>query len=428
MERRGPTALELTLLAVVVLVIAGAALIGSDEKEDEKRAARSSAAAPLKVAPIKRRVERLRGLRFREPLDITFASPERAQKIYSSASAREYTRYEQLVDEEELKLLGLLHPSQELRRFLRAIEVEQILGFYDDRSKRLVVVTSESESRALREITLAHELVHALEDQHFDVSSKESLRDDRAAAESALFEGTATALMVDYAERYFDPSDALEAFGDVDAGETKLPQFVEDLLLFPYERGMRFVNAFRLDGSWRAVNNVIQLRRPRSTEQVLHPGKYAVGDAPAPVQVPKVGRLLGPQWKRLDRTGSGELDVSLVFEHVGKVRGDDAAAGWDGGRFELWRRAGEGRCRAPCIARDVGVWTLAWDREADRVQAERAFRRVFERGLRGRRLAFREGVGMWSSRGGAIGMRGEGRTSAIVFAPSPSLAARLLAS
>ena len=107
----------------------------------------------------------------------------------------------------------------------------------------LLVVTSESEGRALREITLAHELCTRSRTSIRRQLQGESARRPRFA-ESALFEGTATALMVDYAERYFDPSDALEAFGDVDAGETKLPQFVEDLLLFPYERGMRFVNAF----------------------------------------------------------------------------------------------------------------------------------------------------------------------------------------
>ena len=323
--------------------------------------------------------------------------------------------------------MGLLRPDQDLARYLRAIATEQVLGFYDDRSKRLVVVTGKS--GALQEITLAHELVHALEDQHFGVGSDERLRNDRSSAESALFEGTATALMVDYAERYFDLGDALDAFGAADGGDTKLPPFVEDLLLFPYEQGARFVNTFRSGGGWRAVDNVIRYRRPRSTEQVIHPRNYALGDLPTQVRVPDVRSRLGATWKRLDATESGELDTRLVFEHVADVGDPAASDGWDGGRFELWRKAGA-RCDAPCVSRDVAVWGLAWDTAADRAQAERAFTRAFERGLKGRRVELKNGargsVGLWSSRGAAIGIKGRGRSTTIVFAPTPGAVATLL--
>jgi hypothetical protein len=425
-----PTGLELTLLGVVAAVILGAALIGGGDTDRTAAGGGDGATTQrVRLAPVVRRVERLRGLRFKQRLNVVFAPPQRATAIYEKASAAQYSTRTRLIDEEELKLLGLLRPDQDLGRYLRAIATEQVLGFYDDRSKRLVVVTGESGSRALQEITLAHELVHALEDQHFGIGADERLRDDSATAESALLEGTATALMIDYADRYFDLADALDAFGAADSGDTKLPPFMEELLLFPYEQGARFVNTFRSGGGWRAVDKVIRYRRPRTTEQVLHPRNYALGDLPTQVRVPDVHSRLGGAWKRLDATESGELDTRLVFGHVADVADPAASDGWDGGRFELWRRAGA-RCDAPCVARDVAVWGLAWDTTADRAQAERAFARAFEHGLKGRRLELKGGargaVGLWASRGGAIGIKGRGRRTTIVFAPTPAAVATLL--
>jgi hypothetical protein len=428
-----PSGLELALLAVIVLVIAGAAVIGGGEESKSGSAGSGAADAAsagrhVRVAPIERRVERLRGLRFRRPLKITFAPPSRAQALLHAASEAEYGRRDQLIDEEDLKLLGLLDPAAHLDRYLRAIEREQVLGFYDERSKRLVVVTGKTANRSLQEITLAHELVHALEDQNYGVRTKSGLNDDRALAESALFEGTATALMTDYATRYMNLGDALGLL-DVTGADTKLPPFLEDQLLFPYVQGEQFVNAFRLRGSWRAVNKVIAFRRPRSSEQVMHPAKYAVGEAPVAVASPRgVGRTLGDGWRRLRTTEIGELDLKLLFDHVGGVKDEQAAAGWGGGRFELWRKTGKGSCSAPCVSRDAAVISLAWDARADRVEGEAAFQRVFERGLKGRRLASGAGVGLWSSRGGAIGMRGVGKRTMVVLAPSSALVARILGS
>jgi hypothetical protein len=429
MENWRPSGLELALLGVVAAVVLGAALIGGGESQQEQAGDRGSAQQRVRLAPVIRRVERLRGLRFKRKLNVTFASPQRAAAIYERAEGEQYSTRARLIDEEELKLLGLLRPGDQLERYLRAIATEQILGFYDDRNKRLVVVTGESGSRALQEMTLAHELVHALEDQHFGVGGGERLRDDRAAAETALFEGTATSLMVDYAARHFDLADALDAFGAVDSGETKLPPFMEELLLFPYEEGARFVDTFRAGGGWRAVDNVIRYRRPRSTEEVIHPRSYALPRSPARVRLPDVRSRLGAGWKRLDDTESGELDVRLLFEHVADVSGSAASDGWDGGRFELWRRTGA-RCDAPCVSRDVVVWGLAWDTAVDRAQAERAFTRAFERGLKGKRVELEHGargaVGLWSSRGAAIGIRGSGRRTTVVFAPTPREVATLL--
>jgi hypothetical protein len=119
----------------------------------------------------------------------------------------------------------------------------------------------------------------------------------------------------------------------------------------------------------------------------------------------------------------------LLFGQVGKVKGTEAAAGWGGGQFELWRRktSGAPSCAAPCLARDTGVLRLAWDTRADRGQGEDALQKVFEHGLEGRRMAAHAGVSLWSSRGGAIAMAGNGRETTVLLAPTVGLASKLVA-
>jgi hypothetical protein len=428
------TGVEATILVVVALALVAAALLGPGDdsaggasgkptKPDAGKQAR------IDVEPIIHRVERLRGLRFRKSLKVEFLSPAQAQAVFLRRSKQEYSDTQQRIDEEVLKLLGLLAPSVDLAKTLAAVADEQVLGFYDDRTKRLVVIRKPADSRGLLEITLSHELVHALEDQHFDFNAEGGFTDDESTAETALIEGTATALMTDYAGRYLKPADLVDVLGSVSGTETKLPKFIERSLLFPYIEGEKFVTTFREGGSWKAIDKVYELRHPSSTEQIMHPEKYAIDERPVRVRVGDVARRLGEDWVRLDSSGVGEYDLRLLFRQVGEVNPTTAAAGWGGGRLELWRlkTSGKPKCPAPCIARDVAVMRLAWDTRADRLEGERALQQVFERGLRGKPVSTEGGVRLWSSRGGAIGMLSSDRTSTVVFAPTAQLAARALA-
>jgi hypothetical protein len=281
----------------------------------------------------------------------------------------------------------------------------------------------------LLEITLAHELVHALEDQRFGLRERGEGADDASLAASALAEGTATDVMLEYARRYFGAGDALALLGTASRTSTKLPAYVEMSLLFPYEAGLRFVEALRGgSGSWRAIDAVLRGRRPRSAEQILHPDKYLGDERPVSVTLPDVGHALGTGWRRAGVSSVGEFDLRALFEVVGGGPDEAAAAGWGGGRFALWRKGGFGgrSCAPPCIARDVGAMRIAWDSETDRAVAGEALSRSFEKGLGARRLSGAASVELWSSRGGVIGLASGGTETDIVLAPDPSLAASAL--
>ncbi len=385
----------------------------------------------LDVERIARRVERLRGLKFRRPAKPQFVDRETAVRLQRDATLRDYPESDREIDEDAIKLLGLLRPDEDLEAVYRAIEGEQVLGFYDPKTARLVVIKGTAD-KALLELTLAHELTHALEDQHFGLDSDDDPNDDRAIARAALHEGTATEVMSRYATEYLSISELLAAGSGGDT--SKLPEYVERTLLFPYLEGQKFIQTFMgqqsfgVGGSWGPVDSLIAGKPPVSSEQILHPRGYAVGDEPKSVVMPDVVGAAGKQWRRVDRSGVGEFDLRQLFEIVGGKPDTDAAAGWGGGEFELWRRRdGAPGCEAPCIEDDIGVLRIAWDSTADRLQAGTAFRRSFEAGLDGRRIEAVGDLGLWSSRGGAIAMIGMGRTTTVVFAPNTTLAAKLAA-
>jgi hypothetical protein len=416
--------------AAVIAVIAVSLVLDRQEPHHEPRAAPAAPPASLTAAEVERiarRVERIRDLRFEHPVKPLFVGRKEAIRLEQEGSAQDYPASARAADEEALKLLGLMRPEDSLGKAFTAIEREQVLGFYDDRRKRLVVVRDRQASRPMLEITLAHELTHALEDQRFGLRAS-GANDDAALARSTLAEGTATVVMAEYAVRYFGIDDALALFGAASGGDTKLPRYVEDTLIFPYEQGVEFVEAFRGSaGSWKALDNVIRFRRPITAEQVIHPEKYATNERPVRMRLPDLGLVLGPGWQRLGSSSVGEVDLRELFKIVGGKPDPGAAAGWGGGRFELWGRGPAGDCAAPCVARDVGAMLLSWDTRRDRQVSEKAVAAAFRKGLHARALGGRAGVRLWSRRGGVIAVKGAGVRTAIVLAPDARTAARVLA-
>ncbi len=426
------------MLAAVVAVLALAIVLearGPSEAERplarplerplERRAASLTAAQIQRIA---RRVERIRHLRFEHPVEPLFVGRAQAVRLAEQGTREQYPASRQRADEEALKLLGLLRPSDSLAEAFAAIDREQILGFYDNRRKRLVVVRDKGAGRPLLEITLAHELVHALEDQRFGLKQSRDPNDDAALAESTLAEGTATEVMLEYGKRYFSARDALSVLSSTGQTETRLPAYVEDTLLFPYLQGLRFVETFRgRSGTWRPVDNVLRFRRPATEEQVLHTLKYATNEQAVTVPSPDLRPVLGGGWQRLNQSSVGELDLRELFKIVGGSADDAAAGGWGGGRFQLWQARGRAGCAAPCVSGDIGLMSLAWDTPADRRTAERALATALRKGLAVRDLGSRSGARLWSSRGGVIAIAGRGKRTAIVLAPDGHAAARVLA-
>jgi len=292
----------------------------------------------VSVTTLAHRVEALRGLRFKALPQPVTVSESVARREGLEDLDRSYPAARRHADEAILRRLGLIDRGVDLRSVSASLFGDGgVAGYYDPRSKRLRIVTGAATgSHVLQEITLAHELTHALEDQRFGLSPEEGTNDDRALARLALIEGSATLVMERYLLRHFSAEEALAGvLGSAFSTGPDLPPFLQAQLLFPYTGGMAFVQELvrRAGGRWTLVDLADRTRPPDSTEQVLHPEKYLRVEEPLPVSL---DLRLGAGWRRTAAGVWGEWATSQLV-------GEKAAAGWGGDRYELWERGGQGR-------------------------------------------------------------------------------------
>ena len=355
------------VLAALIVALAAIGLLTAKEEDATRPTAAEPAEPRLSVERVARRVERIRELRFERLPRLRRVSAEQAR----AAALTEFDRYvppsEQKAGERLLKLLGLLPADASLRDTLAQATASEVGGYYVPRTGTLALVRDAGLEGVLGEVALAHELVHALEDQHFGLEpGAGQLWRDRVTARTGLTEGTATLAMVDYLARSQGANElppelrerVLDRIGElaIPAGGG-LPRYVRESLVFPYAAGAALVNRIQSEGGWTAVDEAYGARPVLSTEQLMHPEKYGSGDDPVTVRLPDLGRLLPTGARRLTRGDLGEFDTEqFLREGNGAGRSERAAAGWGGSAFELWELPEGG---------EVLVAAWVWDTKRD---------------------------------------------------------------
>ncbi len=246
-----------------------------------------------------------------------------------------------------LALLGVIDPGIDLEKLFIDLNAEQIGGFYDLEEQAFYLV-DRGESTASDQMTVAHEYVHALQDQHYDLSAlKESgANSDEKAAIRALVEGDATLAMLLYGDEHVILYDMMQSISEAGGMESTIldtsPAFIRENEVFPYLQGLDFVETLYDRGAWEAVDEAYQAL-PRSSEQILHPERYRQGDDPVEVTIPDLAGSLGGQWQEVDRDVMGELGLRLYLqEHVGPTMAAMAAEGWAGDSYVLLRNGEQG--------------------------------------------------------------------------------------
>jgi hypothetical protein len=350
-----------TPFAVIAVLLVLLLVVGFAFEDEDTTPKPAPAAASVDV--IARRVEALRDLRFKQlpkPVEVT---PAQAKREGLEDLDRSYPSERRRADEAVYKTLGLIEPDADLRQLVGSLFEEGVAGYYDPRDGRLRVVSGAgNRNRVVGEVTLAHELTHALEDQRFGIEEP-TTSDDRALARTAMIEGTATLVMEEYLQRHFTSDEALGGLlGSAFEDTGDLPPFLEAQVLFPYTGGEAFVSDLvrRAGGKWNLVNTAYELRPPVSTEQIMHPEAYFDADQPKPVRL-RVGEALGDGWKRATAGTWGEMQTRELLSFAGG-NSAEAAEGWGGDRYELWQSGDE----------NVLVMRWRWDTPRDQREFENA--------------------------------------------------------
>jgi len=286
---------------------------------------------------------------------------------------------------------------------LKAASIEtlknQLLAFYDFRSKKMVVIDSGDQSTTskiesvlersgqrdyLGYLILAHEFTHALQDQNFhigDMLQRLSGDSDRELAMRAVAEGDATLAGWGYALGKMDASTVAMLDSHVDDATRAYAMHPEKASIvafayfnFPYTQGLRFVAEAYKRGGWAAVNDLYR-NPPQSTAQIIDPALYF--DHPTlPLEVNLTGyQPLIKDWRAVTSDTNGELAVQVILQRNFGMGAQEVALAraWTGDRLVILQKDRE-------IA---ALWLIVFRDEASARAFSTVYARVLDRTLGG---------------------------------------------
>jgi hypothetical protein len=259
-----------------------------------------------------------------------------------------------------LKKFGLLDRDFDLKPFLLSLLKEQIEAYYDPKSKTVNLLdwVSVDEQKPV----LAHELTHALQDQHVDLDkwsdqtpSDVSLnsaddtvhlaKDELDTAREAVTEGQATAVMMDNILKPMghsllkDPEvvdvikEQMQGSGDSPV-LARAPLLLSESLMFPYREGLSFEQDIWMDQGQTAAFVGTLDRPPTSTWEIINPREYEKGHLPVVPLLPDIHPIVDKQYRPYDIGQVGQLDVHILAGIFGgEAAARDLTPAWDGGLY-----------------------------------------------------------------------------------------------
>lgn len=294
-------------------------------------------------------VSRLLGLEVKRPLKKSLRSREEIRAYLVKQLEEDKEPAKRYADVRVLEKFGLIPKGFDLEAFLVELLTEQVAGLYDPKGNEFFIADWNKPEE--QETVMAHEMVHALHDQHFEIEKwvdAAKPNDDAVFARTAVVEGSALAAMLDYLFRDAgvsvrslpDIGPLMQQF-DIASGSDspqlkKAPVYIRDSLMFPYLRGAAFSQAvLRSVSGWAEFHSVFA-KPPASTQQIIHPELYFSDYVPEPVSLPDLSKLVPKGWKLLDENVMGEFGLHAVLkQQLGEDRARALSPAWDGDRYAI---------------------------------------------------------------------------------------------
>ncbi len=356
-------------MAPAMALIAFVALVVLPDSVDAKTPTAADLVA--KADSIAKKVAKLRGLPLKHKVKSGVMNKAQVKKRILKILHTEYTDAELDAESLSLKRFGLIPETSNYLKIMVDLLQDQIAGFYDPADKKLFIAGWAPEGG---EMLMAHEIDHALQDQHFDLKAfmKDDKRNgDSMGARQALVEGDGMALMIEFklaemkqAPPWGNPmivSLLTSGMRQEMKGMSKVPLALREGLVFPYLSGLEFVAHVRKTHPWKAID-AIYSKPPLSTEHILHPEKYESYEQPHLVTAQRPALLSG--YNETVSTVMGEKGIELFLRSHGvkQERAAVAAAGWGGDRMAVYATQGHTGSK---LKDTIGVSLSSWDDEND---------------------------------------------------------------
>jgi len=302
-----------------------------------------------KFVQIEERTSKLRGLPLKKQVPLVSCSESVILYQLISESSDTESVKQTAANQKLLVALGLFTPGQNLEEITIKVLTEQIAGSYDSKTKEITIVSGKGLGTATDEVTMSHEVTHALQDQNFDLNKapldNPDYNGDEDTAVTSLVEGDATATMYSYAQTYLTVTQLMQMQAESQNVSSvqldRAPLYLRRSLLFPYETGLTFVEALQQSGGENQVDNAFR-SPPLATEQIMNPDVFLAGKGdPRPVPLPDLTPALGKGWSRIDEDAMGEFDLEVWFEQfAGKTTATEASEGWAGNTIQYYQGPG----------------------------------------------------------------------------------------
>ncbi len=305
---------------------------------EEREKAKAFAKNKTQREAIEREVVEIRGLEFKTPVDYQVLDRKQIKETLSRKISEVFSEEEFADLTAALARLGLVGEGYPLRQKYVDLLGEQVAAFYDQHTHKLFMFEDASLENAQNRVVLAHELTHALQDQHFGLARlplEVKTNDDRAVAASALCEGDATLVMSEFMLKHLSLGalkDNLSASLTQNMDQlAKAPRYLREMLVFPYLRGQEFCAAIFTRGGYEAVNKAYA-QPPGSTAQILHPAKF-LGSREEPLSISWDDLRFDDHAPIADNV-LGEMGIRILLaDGVDGATAERAADGWRGDRY-----------------------------------------------------------------------------------------------
>lgn len=313
------------------------------------------------------------GLSEEHPVPYGWMNKKQLRQFLSKRIKKTLRPEEIYADELALKMFGLVPPDFDLKKSTVDLLTEQAAAFYDYDNKKLYLL--DDSSFTSETTTLAHELSHALADQHFDLGKfmdETPSNDDENLAHTAVVEGQASWLMIAYDLKVAgkDPVPTAEMLKSVaDSSEDSMadfpvlkssPLYIQQSLLFPYSEGTLFFAAVYKKLGQRSFAAVFE-DPPIDSSQIIHPDRYFAHQKPAKPALPTIAAQ--DHAKEITEGSVGEFDHEILLrQYDGEQVAANLAPHLRGGQFEI---ISVGKDRTPVLE-----YVSDWDSPDD---AERFF-------------------------------------------------------
>jgi hypothetical protein len=342
----------ISFICLGLLSVMCVALYGAQHDAGPKEQAGPSAAQRADFAAaaddVLNQMSEITGLKLLTPLKKSLRSREQIREYVVREMDEDKDVAERYAGQRSAEAFGLLPKGFNLDSFMVDLLTEQIAGLYDPKSHEFYVADwiPIDDQR----MVMAHELTHALEDQHFQIDTwvKAARPDDDAElAREAVLEGSAMVAMVSYTLQ--DRGMTLKDLPDIDPSmlvgdmsDTPLlktaPPFIKDALVFPYLDGLNFCAKIMRSTGWSKLPQLFE-KPPASTQQIMHPELYGSGKTPPQLSLPSLDTALGSDWKKLEDNIMGEFGWKEVLKQfLGEAQATPISNLWNADRYAVYER------------------------------------------------------------------------------------------